>query len=117
MWQIKKDGDRIRIEDEAGQVIATLAKPADAVDDSWSEHAKLMAVAPAMLKLCQGEKGMPLVDNLRQLAQTLERLTQGPIKAPLDQQMFITNELCAWRDYLRKIAGEIEAVLEIIEQQ
>lgn len=116
MWQIKKNIDGVQIEDEAGQVIATLAKPADAVDDSF-QYAKLMAAAPAMLKICQGEKGRPLVENLRQLAQTLERLTQGPIKAPLDQQMHITNELCAWRDYLRQVAGEIEAVLGKIEQE
>jgi hypothetical protein len=71
--------------------------------------------AAALLEICRGKEGGSTVESFRQLAQTLEKLTQGPIKAPLDQQMFITNELLAWRDYLRQMAGEIETVLKKIE--
>ena len=71
--------------------------------------------AAALLEICRGKEGRSTVESFRQLAQTLEKLTQGPIKAPLDQQMFITNELLAWRDYLRQMASEIETVLEKME--
>ena len=116
MWKIKEDEAGLGIEDSDGQIIARISKPAQAVDDAWRKQARVMAAAPDLLKLCQGKEGASRVENLRQLAQTLERLTQGPIKAPLDQQMFITNELLAWRDYLRQLADEIESVLEKIER-
>lgn len=69
----------------------------------------------ALLEICRGKENRPTVENFRQLAKTLEKLTQGPIQAPLDQQMFITNELLAWRDYLNQMAQEIEAVLEKVD--
>jgi len=117
MWKIKENEAELCIEDAAGQIVARISRPANALDTSWLKQAKVMAAAPDLLKICQGKEGAPLAENLRQLAQTLERLTQGPIKAPLDQQMFITNELLAWRDYLRQLAQEIESVLEKTEHQ
>ena len=113
MWQIKKDQAGLCIEDANGQVVAHLSIPADVTDDAVPTRARLIATAPDLLKLCQGKQDAPLAQNLRQLAQTLERLTQGPIKAPLDQQMHITNELLAWRDFLKQLADEIEAVLQL----
>lgn len=108
MWQVKQQNDQVTIQDDSGRTITTLNTTGiDALAD-----AQILAVAPELLEICENDQESTLSDKLRQLARTLDHLACGPIRTPLDQQMRITNELYAWRDYLLDKAKQIETTLQ-----
>ena len=107
MWQIVEKENGLNIEDPQGTCIAQLPKTA-----AQHDNARLIAAAPALLSACQYDPNRPLPDALRRLAQMLQNLAQGPLHAPLDQIMRLTNDLKTWQEFLLDLADKLEGALQ-----
>lgn len=106
-WSLQETSSGTVLADPAGRIIAV------APDNKIESSRNLQALVDRLNALGPGPGADPLpTEQLRHLAQLLEKLSTGPFSLPLDQMMRLTNDLLAWRDYVKTLADKIEIMLD-----